>query len=76
MAEQRTARDRNSLLADVAEMYYIDEMSQADVTRVITLPRSIHKNLERVDPNRFSRVKPDKTCLIIPVHAGAVGKSR
>ncbi len=41
MTEQRTTRDRNNLLADVAEMYYIDEMSQADIARVVGVTRSM-----------------------------------
>lgn len=41
MAEAKSSRDRNTLLADVAEMYYIDEMSQAEIARVVGVTRSM-----------------------------------
>ncbi len=41
MAEQRPTQDRASLLADVAEMYYIDQKNQAEIAKRIGVTRSM-----------------------------------
>lgn len=39
--EKKTSQDRASLLADVAEMYYLEEKSQAEIAKTIGLTRSM-----------------------------------
>lgn len=39
--EQRTAQDRASLLADVAEMYYLEQKNQAEIAKSIGVTRSM-----------------------------------
>ncbi len=41
MAEQYTPHDRSSLLADVAEMYYLQDKGQAEIAHAIGLTRSM-----------------------------------
>jgi DNA-binding transcriptional regulator LsrR (DeoR family) len=41
LPEPRSAPDRLSLLADVAEMYYIDNKNQAQIARVVGVTRSM-----------------------------------
>ena len=41
MAEQRPTQDRASLLADVAEMYYLDQKNQAEIAKRIGVTRSM-----------------------------------
>lgn len=45
MAEQRTTQDRASLLADVAEMYYLDQKNQAEIAKRIGVTRSMVSRL-------------------------------
>jgi DNA-binding transcriptional regulator LsrR (DeoR family) len=45
MAEQRTIQDRASLLADVAEMYYLEQKNQAEIARLIGVTRSMVSRL-------------------------------
>lgn len=40
MTKYRRGQDRNELLADVAEMYYLEEKTQADISRAIGMTRS------------------------------------
>ncbi|WKZ35241.1 MAG: sugar-binding transcriptional regulator [Anaerolineales bacterium] len=39
--EKKTLRDRSSFLADVAEMYYLEEQNQAKIAKTIGLTRSM-----------------------------------
>lgn len=41
MMEKRVAQDRSSLLADVAEMYYLEEKNQAEIAKAIGVTRSM-----------------------------------
>jgi DNA-binding transcriptional regulator LsrR (DeoR family) len=41
MAEQRSHQDRAALLADVAEMYYLDQKNQAEIAKRIGVTRSM-----------------------------------
>ena len=45
MAEQRITQDRASLLADVAEMYYLDQKNQAEIAKHIGVTRSMVSRL-------------------------------
>ena len=45
MAEQRTTQDRASLLADVAEMYYLEQKNQAEIAKRIGVTRSMVSRL-------------------------------
>jgi DNA-binding transcriptional regulator LsrR (DeoR family) len=40
MTKYRRGHDRDELLADVAEMYYVDDLTQAEVSRAIGMTRS------------------------------------
>ena len=40
MTKYRRGHDRDELLADVAEMYYVDDLTQAEVSRAIEMTRS------------------------------------
>jgi DNA-binding transcriptional regulator LsrR (DeoR family) len=40
MTKYRRGDDRNELLAGVAEMYYMEELTQAEIARAIGLTRS------------------------------------
>ena len=39
--EKRSQQDRASLLADVAEMYYLEEKNQAEIAKAIGVTRSM-----------------------------------
>ena len=39
--EKKTLQDRASLLADVAEMYYLEEKNQAEIAKTIGVTRSM-----------------------------------
>lgn len=41
MTEQRTPQDRASLLADVAEMYYLQQKNQAEIAKSVGVTRSM-----------------------------------
>ncbi|MCK7483229.1 MAG: hypothetical protein M0C28_43905 [Candidatus Moduliflexus flocculans] len=41
MAEQYSSNERASLLADVAEMYYLEEKGQAEIARRVGVTRSM-----------------------------------
>lgn len=41
MAEQRTTQDRASLLADVAERYYLEQKTQAEIAKSVGVTRSM-----------------------------------
>lgn len=41
MMEQRSTQDRASLLADVAEMYYLEEKNQAEIAKSVGVTRSM-----------------------------------
>lgn len=45
MIEQRTMQDRASLLADVAEMYYLEQKNQAEIAKLIGVTRSMVSRL-------------------------------
>jgi deoxyribonucleoside regulator len=45
MAEQRPTQDRATLLADVAEMYYLDQKNQAEIAKRIGVTRSMVSRL-------------------------------
>lgn len=45
MIERRQTQDRPSLLADVAEMYYLEEKNQAEIARLIGVTRSMVSRL-------------------------------
>lgn len=45
MTEQRTIQDRASLLADVAEMYYLEQKNQAEIAKFIGVTRSMVSRL-------------------------------
>jgi DNA-binding transcriptional regulator LsrR (DeoR family) len=45
MSEQRATQDRASLLADVAEMYYLDQKNQAEIAKRIGVTRSMVSRL-------------------------------
>lgn len=40
MSKYRRGDERNELLADVAEMYYVDDLTQAEISRAIDMTRS------------------------------------
>lgn len=40
MSKYRRGDERNELLADVAEMYYVDDLTQAEISRAIEMTRS------------------------------------
>jgi deoxyribonucleoside regulator len=45
MAEQRSTQEQTRLLADIAEMYFLEEMSQSEIGKVVGLTRSMISRL-------------------------------
>jgi DNA-binding transcriptional regulator LsrR (DeoR family) len=74
MAEKYGSEDRAALLADVAQMYYLEDKSQAEIARVVGVTRSMvsrmlkearDKGIVEVRIHRSLRLEPDlETALV------------